>query len=469
MSKIKLTSKSKYLPHFKVTNLENIFKDKISKVKSKGIDKISSENFKKIKKNEFKIIEKKITNNEYRFSPYLELLKTKGRDKYPRLISLTTIRDRIVLDIIKNILHLEFSTCVSKELPNSYIRKIKKYLLDNSKFKIYFLKTDIEKFYETINQKKLINKVKKNIKDEILLNLIEKAIKTPTVPSTYKKSELSKYSKGNKGVPQGLPISNILAHIYINNIDIFFKNNFSNIFYLRYVDDILILSNENLTPQLKLIKSKLRNIGLKLNKEKTLSGNLDNGIEFLGYRVFKNKISTGNKAINNQIKKIAAKFTWFKNGIEKPKTRPDWLINDNNKFKQVFLEELNEIITGAKSEIKNYGWLFYYLEIDDLTILYKIDNIINNMFKRVNSFKGKPPPELKKTARAYFEIKYNRGGNYITNYDEHDTIYKKRKFLLYRSQINPKKSYSDYEIESIYEWYKNKNLKNLEKDVGYGY
>jgi retron-type reverse transcriptase len=162
----------KYAEYFAYNNLDTVFKTKVSKVSSKGIDKKSSDNFKLHKASELKIIERKTLSGNFQFSPYLEILRVKNRKSIPRLLSLPTIRDRIVLDVIKSILHEDFSDCVNRELPNSYIRKIKLFLEKNKTNNIYFLKTDIKKFYDKINREILLTELKKRISDEGFLNLV---------------------------------------------------------------------------------------------------------------------------------------------------------------------------------------------------------------------------------------------------------------------------------------------------------
>lgn len=458
----------KYADYFAYNNLEKVFKSKVSKVSSKGIDKKSAENFKRDIATELKIIERKTISGKFHFSPYLEILRVKNRKTIPRMLSLPTIRDRIVLDITKSILHEDFTDCVNRELPNSYIRKVKKFLEKNKTENIYFLKTDIQKFYDEIDREILSTELGKRISDMDFLKLVTNAIETPTVPSNYKKTDLDKYFL-NKGVPQGLPISNILAQIFLKNFDDYFTKQLSSSLYLRYVDDIIILGKSDCSSLLKSIQKKLIKIGLCINEDKTLLGNLEMGIDFLGYSINKDKISIVNKTIEGQINKIAAKVTWYKKGLLNPKARPNWLINNDNAFKKAFLKEVNLIITGSKSAKKNYGWLFYYLEIDDLSVFYKIDSIIESMFESLESFGGKPPKNLKRTLRAYFEIKYNKGGNYIYDYDKLNALAKKRKFLQDVGQADPSKKYSDTEIEETYENYRDRNLRNLERDIGYGY
>ncbi|MEC4818039.1 MAG: RNA-directed DNA polymerase, partial [Scytonema sp. PMC 1069.18] len=55
-------------------------------------------------------------------------------------------------------------------------------------------------------------------------------------------------------------------------------------------------------------------------------------------------------------------------------------------LKEIFITNLNEKITGAISEERKYGWIFYFNAINDVSLLYKIDNIIAGFFKRLEDF-----------------------------------------------------------------------------------
>jgi len=136
-----------------------------------------------------------------------------------------------------------------------------------------------------------------------------------------------------------LPISNILAQIFLKNFDLYFITKLSSSLYLRYVDDIIILGKSDCTSLLKSIQRKLNKIGLCINEDKTFHGNLKKGIDFLGYSINRDKISIVNKTIESQINKIAAKITWYKKGLLDPKARPKWLLNNDRGFKSVFLRK----------------------------------------------------------------------------------------------------------------------------------
>lgn len=460
--------KKKYADQFSYANLESCFDKKVVKVKSKGIDKKSANSFKKNKENELKILEKKIQSGTFTFSPYLELLRVKRRDANPRMLSLPTIRDRIVLSTLKEILHIEFSDCVNKSLPNSYIRRVKKYLHDNKGHKIYYLKADITQFYDKVNRTILMNKLKERISDADLLAVLKSAIETPTVPSNYRRTDLKVYVAEN-GIPQGLSISNILAQIYLKSFDDYFKRKLKSSFYLRYVDDILILSKSDCNPLKKSIEEKLKLLGLSLNEKKTDWGNLEEGTEFLSYWIKDGIVSITDKKIENHVNKVAAKLAWYKKGMADPKERPRLFFGDDKKFKWKFLQEVNEIITGSKSAKKNYGWLFYFSEIEDVSVFHRVDKIIASMFTSLKLFKHKTPKKLKRTVRAYYEIKFNRGGSYVNDYDKLRTRKKRRDFLNKMAVTDPSKTYSEKEENDLFEAYRDGNLNNLERNIGYGY
>lgn len=193
--------------------------------------------------NNLEIIVRKILDGTYRFSPYLEILKLKGRKKHPRIISIPTIRDKIVLLTIKEILHSKFEDSVNRKLPNNYIKDIKRYLIENPGEK-YYLKLDLEKFYDTISHEIILSKLELNGIPEPILKLVEKAISNLTVPQNTKKNNYINFE--NKiGIPQGLSISNILAQIYLNEFDkTIYKRKY---FYQRYVDDILLLNSSKIS------------------------------------------------------------------------------------------------------------------------------------------------------------------------------------------------------------------------------
>ena len=263
--------------YFNTEYLKNLYQEKLANSRAKGIDKKNAIQFDNILDLEVDIIVRKINAETYSFSPFLEKLKLKGRNKVPRLISIPTLRDRIVLLAIKEILHEVFPNSINRKLPNSYIRDIKEFLR-NPTGNEYFIKLDIQKFYDNIDRKILLRNLKEGNLNTSVINLIEKAINTPTIPLHQKKESYDDFQIEN-GVPQGLSISNILAQIYLVEVDrVIDKRKY---FYRRYVDDIIILNHDKISDfRYKNIEKALNLIKLKLNHDKTEQNYLNQNFIF---------------------------------------------------------------------------------------------------------------------------------------------------------------------------------------------
>lgn len=141
-----------------------------------------------------------------------------------------------------------------------YVRKYK-----------YCLKCDISKFYPSINHDVLKQILRKKIKDEKLLVLLDTIIDS---------------IEGNKNVPIGNYLSQWFGNLYLNELDMFVKHSLHCKAYLRYCDDFVFFSNskEELRYYLTSITPTLDFLKLTLSKKEIFPVN--QGIDFLGYRHF---------------------------------------------------------------------------------------------------------------------------------------------------------------------------------------
>lgn len=218
---------------FDSENLRCIYTESVIFSPATGIDNMSHEKLCHIIDEQVGIISRKVCIGNYKFTKYKLKLIGKGRGKAPREISIPTLRDKIALKALCSFLQSRFSESISFELPQIVVRKIKSEL-EKGNYNT-FIKLDVSNFYPSIKHEELLKRLKRRVRDERILSLINSAIKTPTVSRPSASDEATSI-----GVPQGLSISNILAAIYLSNIDKAL-NSFDNIRYFRYVDDILIL------------------------------------------------------------------------------------------------------------------------------------------------------------------------------------------------------------------------------------
>ncbi len=447
---------------FLLKNIMEAYDNSIRIKATRGIDRVGIGTFNKIKASQFKIIYRKCNKDTYTFSPYVEKLQSKGRNKNPRVISVSTVRDRIVLYLLKELLHAVFPECVFRKLPNNYIKDIIEYFQKNKSSNLCYFKTDIKSFYDDIDHEILLSFLGEKIKSKRIVALIRRAIKTPTVPINYRRNEIKKY-KRSTGVPQGLAISNILANIYLKKLDIKLENCGKK--YIRYVDDILIfLEKKDTTDIEKTVKTVLNDYELSINISKTECQISNIGFDYLGYNLALPRVSIKEQNVEKFITSLAAKFSSYIHNADTQLKKNSWLTKTTQK--KVFIQDLNEKITGAISESKRYGWLFYFLEINDMTLLHKIDNIISLLFKRMPDFDRKSPSELKKLSKAYYKAKYDPYGGYIHNYGTYSSIQDKISYLGDRGHLNPEKRYKKDEIELIFIRVKRKRLRDLDHDIG---
>ena len=90
-------------------------------------------------------------------------------------------------------------------------------------------------------------------------------------------------------MPLGNYTSQFFANVYLNELDHFVKHKLNAKYYIRYVDDVVILHNNKETLEFykKEIENFLRNsLRLELHEDKSKIISLNKGIKFLGFRNF---------------------------------------------------------------------------------------------------------------------------------------------------------------------------------------
>lgn len=403
-----MSAKANFDKIFRIRNLKNTYADHVQLSRATGIDNLTQQKFWKILKEEISIISRKSKANTYSFTKYKLKLVSKGRGKSPREISIPTIRDRICLRALCDLLMQTYKHTISFALPQDTVRQVKEAV--NSGQYNSFIKLDVSNFYPSIDHDMLLKRLRSKVRSDVILNLIDSAIKTPTV-SKAKKEDLP----NTAGVPQGLAISNVLAAIYLINIDRKLSNNQS-IKYFRYVDDILILCDtsdvENIT---KDTLDDFKQIKLDIHDpiktpEKSSIGIIGEKFDYLGYE-FKNKIihkkeriiTTARSGSYEKLREsLVSIFTGYK----------------HSKIKSIeFLAwRLDMRITGCVFQEKSRGWLFFFSEIDDESILHKLDLYVEKLKKRF-----KVVLTQKSFVRAFHEISHRRHETtYVPNFDNYN-------------------------------------------------
>ncbi|MBU3105146.1 reverse transcriptase domain-containing protein [Clostridium gasigenes] len=441
---------------------KNIFLKYVTVNSAKGIDNINFESYKSRLDENSELIFKKIHNGDYKFSYYSEKLILKGRKKEPRIISIPTIRDKVVLKYIQLKLKKIYFD-IEQKLPQFHIKEFKDYVVNYN----YLIKMDIEKYYDSIDHNILENILKLKYIDSRTIELISRAISRPTINKYELSNKKTKKVKNSKGTPQGLAISNILAAIYIKEIDDIF-NNRNNIKYIRYVDDIMIFCDEKdaLFLEQEIEENLKVKLKLDLNNGKTYKNKIDESVNvsFLGYNYRKVHEKFNGFSIKNE------NLFKFENSIVNVFTR---FSNDEKMSKEQFIFILNNKITGSiskkvdtdASRESKYGWLFFYSQIDDYTIPYRLDNLVDMLIKRFPKCSNIDLDKVKSFKKALNEIRYNiNETTYIHRPDVLDNEERKdlliNVFKIQSSKLNDKNTIDKLYYRLIY-----KPIKLLQKDI----
>lgn len=450
---------------FSFGELKTAFHENFASTTAKGADRLNGFQFARWADAQLAVVADKCMRGQYRFTPYLEVLKTKGRDKKPRLIGIPTVRDRIVLHQLNKYLAALYPERVPKSIASTYARTIAGDLRGKPLATTWVCTTDIKTFYDSIRRDRLLRVLSKKVKSDSALKLIAHALATPTVPKNSRR-KLHKEFRSEIGVPQGLSISNILAAIYMQEVDdAMSRLGFA---YYRYVDDVLMYGErEAVATGYRSLRARLVARGLSLHplgSGKTHIEPLSKAFGYLGYTFKLPAISVRDSTVERFLQSIAAKFSDYSHNKARRLEKFNYLTPD--RLKEIFLSELNERITGAISERRRYGWIAYFNEITDLTLLHRLDHAISGMFGRLADFGNSAPIELKKLSRSYYEMKFNPEGGYVRNYDKITTPAEMLAFLAQRGRVSPNDTLTDDEIQAKYEKYLHHVLSAMHADEG---
>lgn len=257
-----------------------------------------------------------LKNKTFKTSEYrtFKILDPKERIIY----SLPYYPDRIVHHAIMNIIEPIFVktftsnsySCIKGRGIHGAVNAVKESLkdVDNTK---YCLKLDIKKFYPSINHDILKDIIRKKIKDNDLLWLLDEIIDS------------------TNGIPIGNYLSQYFANLYLTYFDHWLKEDKLVKYYFRYADDMVILSSnkKHLHSLLNDIKNYLSdNLNLVVKNNYQIFPVSVRGIDFVGYVFFHTHI-----LLRKSIKKSFGKMMKYNKNKASYDSYSGWLKHCNGK------------------------------------------------------------------------------------------------------------------------------------------
>ena len=269
------------------TNLNNAYKKVKSNKGAGGVDGMSvDELLPFLRDNQMQLIQQ-LKEGKYKPNPVRRVEIPKETKGEFRKLGVPTVVDRVFQQAITQVLSPVYEEQFSE---NSFGFRPKRGAHDALKQcqqnvndgYVYVVDMDLEKFFDTVCQSKLIEVLSRTIKDGRVISLIHKYLKAGVMSRGV-------FEKTETGMPQGGPLSPLLSNIMLNELDKELVRRGHR--FVRYADDCMIFCKSR-----KSAERTLRNIipfieeklFLKVNRKKTSVAHISK-VKYLGYAFYRYK------------------------------------------------------------------------------------------------------------------------------------------------------------------------------------
>ena len=339
-------------------NLNRAYKQVKKNKGAGGIDGMQVDELLPFLKENQKELVQSLLDGKYRPKPVkrVEIPKENGKT---RKLGIPTVVDRLIQQAICQILTPIFEEQFSdnsfgfrpQRSAHDALKRCQTNITSGYK---YVVDMDLEKYFDTVNQSKLIQILSETIKYGRVISLIHKFLRAGIMVGGM-------FEKSPEGVPQGGPLSPLLGNIMLNECDHELERRGHS--FVRYADDLMIFcksekaAKRTLDNILPYIEGKLF---LKVNREKTQVAHVSK-VKYLGYSFYvykgEGRLRIHPKSIGKLKEKIR-EITGRSNGmgIEARKTR------------------LNQVVRG---------WMNYFKLADAKKLIQRLDEWIRSRIRVV--------------------------------------------------------------------------------------
>ena len=268
-------------------NLNKAYKKVKSNKGAGGVDGMSVDELLGFLKDNQKQLIQKIKDGKYKPNPVRRVEIPKETKGEFRKLGVPTVVDRVfqqaIIQVLSPIYEKQFSENSFGFRPNRGAHDALKQCQTNvNDGYVYVVDMDLEKFFDTVCQSKLIEVLSRTIKDGRVISLIHKYLNAGVISrGMFEKTEV--------GMPQGGPLSPLLSNIMLNELDKELTRRGHR--FVRYADDCMIFCKSRKSAERTLnnivpyIEGKLF---LKVNRTKTCVAHISK-VKYLGYSFYRYK------------------------------------------------------------------------------------------------------------------------------------------------------------------------------------
>ncbi len=338
--------------HFNEHNFRQAFRQ-INGNKAAGIDQVTKREYGKNLQANIESLEVEIKRGGWRPKPSRQVLIPKPQGGL-RPLAVGCLEDKLVQLVTAKILEAVFEPIFhrhsygfrSGKSPHNALSRLYQEINRRGKHAVV-VEMDIEKFFDNVNQDKLMEMIETRIKDPFFLRHLRRVLRNSIL------TEDGGYFEPTKGTPQGNPASPVLANIYLHfTLDQWFQDNWQDKGEMvRYADDaIFVFSDKSVAMSFReALKERLKLFDLNLNEDK--SGIREFGpqskagdLPFVGFALYWGR-------------------NWGRGNLLRVKTHPKRLANAIQSFKEWIKEVRHKYtldVIWEKARAKIIGHYNYY-------------------------------------------------------------------------------------------------------------
>ena len=287
-----------------------------------------------------------------------------------RVLSIPTIRDRVVQGALKLILEPIFEAGFQsgsfgyrpKRRPQDAVQRVSDAIIQG---KTYVIDLDLRSYFDTVAHAIVLGKVAKRVHDDDVMHLLRMILK----------------ASGKLGVPQGGVISPLLSNLYLNEVDRMLERakevtrygRFTAIEYARFADDLVLLVDSHPRHAWlrraveKRLREELAKLQVEVNEEKSRCVDLTRGesFGFLGFEFRRVRSRAGRwmPLRTPQMKKRTALLREVKTWFRRLRSQPT----------RTLVEKINPILRG---------WVTYFSHGHSSRCLSFIRNWVEEKIRR---------------------------------------------------------------------------------------